>query len=69
MNYLIYVINNTSDNYTDDKTIGFCYPDIDILKVTKLEGDQNNNKAYISRCQSRSLRRQEISTHDIDYIE
>ena len=66
VNDLIYVISNTCSlyNYADDNTLGFCHPDINILK-TKLEErskialnwfDENHMKANISKFQSIILR-------------
>ena len=40
VNYLIYEINNACSlyNYTGDDTLGFCHPDINILKTRLEEG-------------------------------
>ena len=42
VNYLIYVISNTCSlyNYTDDNTLEFCHPDINILKKELEEGSK-----------------------------
>ena len=66
VNDLIYVISNTCSlyNYADDNTLGFCHPDINILKTKLEEGskialnwlDENHMKANISKFQSIILR-------------
>ena len=73
---LIYVISNTCSlyNYADDNTLGFCPPDINILKTKLEEGakialnwfDENRMKANISKFQSIILRPQGV-TDDVSF--